>query len=92
MKHPIKSIFEQISERVFVMKDLNEAKNFVTEFVGEKKINDKDKQSILREVNNAKTLARFQTYICNSLLKYEGLGMNNFDKTAKQADAETTLE
>jgi hypothetical protein len=92
MKHPIKSIFEQISERVFVMKDLNEAKLFVTEFVSEKKINDKDKQSILYEVNNARTLAKFQTYICNSLLKYEGMGVNQMNKTAKQAAVETAFE
>jgi hypothetical protein len=92
MKHPIKSIFEQISERVFIMKDLNEAKRFVTEFINERKINDRDKQNILREVNNAKTLARFQTYICNSLLKYEGMGVNQMSKTAKQAAAETAFE
>ena len=92
MKYPIKSIFEQISERVFVMKDLNEAKRFVTEFVSEKKINDTDKQSILYEVNNARTLAKFQTYICNSLLKYEGMGVSQMNKTAKQAAAETAFE
>ena len=33
MKYQIKSIFEQISEKVFVIRDLNEAKKFVTEFV-----------------------------------------------------------
>jgi len=91
MKYPIKSIFEQISERVFLIKDLNEAKKFVTEFVEGKNINDVDKKNILREVNNAKTLTRFQTYICNSLLRYEGMGMNKLNKSTKESAAETVL-
>ena len=83
MKHPIKSIFEQISESVFKMTDLNETKRFVKTFVEEKNINPKDKQKILDEVNKAKSLLRFQTYICNSLLKYEGMGMNKLNKVSE---------
>jgi hypothetical protein len=44
----------------------------------------------LQEVNNAKSLVKFQTYICNSLLKYEGMGMNQINKTAKEAAADET--
>jgi hypothetical protein len=83
MKHQIKSIFEQISEQVFTMTSLEQAKQFVTKFVSDKNINEKDKTNILREVNNTKSLFKFQNYICNSLLKYEGMGMNNFSKTAE---------
>ena len=92
MKYQIKSIFEQISEQVFVMTKLDEAKSFIIEFVSNKNINEKDKQSIINTVNGCKYLHQVQKYICNSLLKYEGLGMNNFDKTAKQAAAETAFE
>jgi hypothetical protein len=91
-KVPIKSIFEQISSRVFLMTNLTEAKTFVTEFVSSKDINEHDKFYILQEVNNAKSLVRFQTYICNALLKYEGMGMNQINKTAKEAAAETAPE
>lgn len=91
-KVPIKSIFEQISSKVFLMTSLAEAKTFVTEFVNSKDINEHDKFNILHEVNNAKSLVRFQTYICNALLKYEGMGMNQFNKTAKEAAAETAPE
>lgn len=91
MKYPIKSIFEQISERVFVMTKLDEAKSFIVDFVSNKNINEKDKQSIIAAVNGCKYLHQVQKYICNSLLKYEGLGMNNFDKTARQAAVETAL-
>jgi hypothetical protein len=83
MKHQIKSIFEQISEQVFTMTSLEQAKQFVTKFVSDKNINEKDKTNILREVNNTKSLFKFQNYICNSLLKYEGMGMNNFSKAAE---------
>jgi hypothetical protein len=92
MKYPIKSIFEQISERVFEMKKLDEAKLFIVDFVSNKDINEEDKQKIIVAVNGCKYLYQVQMYICNSLLKYEGLGMNNFDKTAKQAAAETAFE
>jgi hypothetical protein len=91
-KVPIKSIFEQISSKVFLMTSLAEAKIFVTEFVNSKDINEHDKFYILQEINNAKSLVRFQTYICNALLKYEGMGMNQINKTAKEAAAETTPE
>jgi hypothetical protein len=87
MKVQIKSIFEQISEKVFTMSNVNEAKNFIIDFVETKQINEVDKKSILKAVNDSKTLTKLQTYICNSLLKYEGMGMNQINKTAKEAAA-----
>lgn len=72
----IKSIFEQISEKVFAMRNLGEAQKFIVDFVNEKKINEKDKQSIITNTLNAKSIQRLQTYLCNSLLKYEGMGVN----------------
>lgn len=88
----IKSIFEQISSQVFTMKNLNEAKQFTIDFVENKNINETDKASILKAVNEAKTLVAFQRYICNSLLKYEGLGTNQLNKTAREAASETQYE
>jgi hypothetical protein len=89
---PIKSIFEQISAQVFTMKSLTEAKQFTTEFVEGKNINETDKKSILKAVNESKSLISFQTYICNSLLKYEGLGANKINKTAREAASETQFD
>lgn len=85
MKIKIKSVFEQISEKVFQMKTLNEAKRFVLDFIEGKEINEIDKKNIIREINNAPSLYKFQNYICNALLKYEGMGMNQFHKTAREA-------
>lgn len=91
MKYSIKSIFAQISEQVFTMSSLSQAQEFIVDFVNGKNINDKDKQNILYETNNAKSLMRLQTYICNALLKFEGMGMNKMNKTAKEDAAETAF-
>jgi hypothetical protein len=75
-KVQIKSIFEQIASEVFNMKDVNKAKQFVTDFVNDKKIKDEDKTVIINNVNACKSISRIQTYICNSLLRYEGMSLN----------------
>ena len=75
-KFQIKSIFEQIASEVFNMKDVNKAKQFVTEFVNNKKIKDEDKTVIIDNVNKCKYLYQIQSYICNSLLRYEGMSLN----------------
>jgi F0F1-type ATP synthase delta subunit len=75
-KVQIKSIFEQIASEVFNMKDVNKAKQFITEFVNNKKIKDEDKKIIIDNVNKCKYLYQIQSYICNSLLRYEGMSLN----------------
>ena len=84
MKYQIKSILEEISSKVFSMKNLDDAKKFIIVFVETKGINEKDKKSLLTETANAKSLTRLQTYLCNALLKYEGLGMAQLNKTDKE--------
>lgn len=79
----IKSIFEQISSQVFTMTDLSQAKTFVTEFVSQKGIKEEDKSLILNSIKDIKSIVKFQTYICNSLLKYEGMGMNQLERKEK---------
>jgi ferredoxin len=75
-KVQIKSIFEQIAFEVFSIRDVNQAKQFITEFVSNKNIKDEDKKVIIDNVNNCKSISRIQTYICNSLLRYEGMSLN----------------
>jgi len=75
-KVQIKSIFEQIAEKVFVMKDVNAAKEFIIEFVNSKDIKEQDKKTIIANVNACKHMYKVQSYICNSLLKYEGMSVN----------------
>ena len=90
MKTQIKSIFEQISTKVFEMTNVNEAKTYITEFVSGRDINGDDKNKILRDISNISSIIKLQTYVCNSLLKYEGMGVDTMNKTAKQAASETT--
>jgi len=72
----IKSIFEQIAAQIFTMKDINAAKTFISEFVNDKNINEQDKKVILNNIRDIKNIIKLQTYICNSLLKYEGMSVN----------------
>jgi len=76
MKYQIKSIFEQISSTVFSMTDVNEAKAFIINFVNDKNINETDKIQILNNIQPIKSITKLQTYLCNSLLKYEGMSVN----------------
>jgi F0F1-type ATP synthase delta subunit len=88
----LKSIFEQISQEVFVMKDVNVAKKYITDFVNDKNINDTDKNSIVKAIAEIKNINGIYKYICNALLKYEGMGMDNINKGAYTAALETAKE
>jgi len=79
-KVQIKSIFEQISQKVFSMNNANDIKTYVTEFVNSKQIEDRDKQGIIKNINECKNVVAMHRYICNSLLKFEGLSVNRYDK------------
>jgi hypothetical protein len=74
-KVQIKSIFEQIAEKVFVMRNIKEIKIYVKDFVEGKNINEVDKKIILNNVEKCNNIHSVQKYICNSLLKYEGMSV-----------------
>jgi hypothetical protein len=58
------------------MRNPVQAKQFITEFVNGKDINDEDKKLILQNISSIKTMDKIHRYICNSLLRYEGLSLN----------------
>lgn len=72
----IKSVFEQIAAEVFTMRDVNKAKAFITEFITSKGINGIDKNVIVNNVSKCTNINAIQRYVCNSLLQYEGMGLN----------------
>ncbi len=80
----IKSIFEQISEIVFNTADLTIARQSTIAFVSSKNINDKDKQLIISSINECTTITKFQMYVANAILKYEGLGADRMAKEYKK--------
>jgi len=75
-KVQIKSVFEQIAQQVFTMKDVNTAKLFITEFITSKGINGVDKNIIVNNVTKCSNINQIQRYVCNSLLQYEGMGVS----------------
>jgi hypothetical protein len=75
-KFPIKSVFEQIAKEVFVLNNVSTAKETINSFLSEKKINEIDKKTILFNVNKCTNMYHLNRYICNSLLKFEGLSVN----------------
>ena len=76
MKIKIKSILEEIAPQVFQIRNLDEAKEIINNHVNGKKIKDTDKQIITRNINELKNINAIHRYVANSLLKYEGLGIN----------------
>ena len=75
-KFEIKSVLSQIATEVFTMRDINKAKTFISEFLADKGINGIDKNIIINGVNKCTNIPALQRYICNSLLKYEGMGLS----------------
>jgi hypothetical protein len=75
-KVQIKSVFEQIAQQVFTMKDVNQAKVFITEFITSKGINNVDKNIIVNNITKCSNINQIQRYVCNSLLQYEGMSVS----------------
>jgi hypothetical protein len=75
-KVQIKSVFEQIAQQVFTMKDVNQAKVYITEFITSKGINGVDKNIIVNNVTKCSNINQIQRYVCNSLLQYEGMSVS----------------
>ena len=88
MKVTIVSIFEEISIAVFPMRSLTEAQTYTIKHVQDSRINEHDKAAITRAISDCKSLIQFQRYICNALLKYEGMGVDNMNKSARKAAQE----
>lgn len=86
-KVQIKSIFEQISQDVFTMNDINVIKQHVIDFVNTKNIEGKDKQGIIKNISECKNVMAAQRYICNALLKFEGLSVNNYKTEEIESEA-----
>ena len=75
VKVNIRSVFEQIATEVFQMNNAEQAKEYITEFISNTQINEVDKNVICSNVKDLKRIGAVHQYICNSLLKYEGLGV-----------------
>ena len=75
-KVQIKSVFEQITSKVFTATNVNETKEYIIEFITSKGIDGTDKQVIVNNVTKCSSIKELQKYVCNSLLMYEGMGVS----------------
>lgn len=71
------STLDKIAEQVFKAKDLTLAQNIAISHLNESKIKESDKNKMIQEISNMKSLQKLQYYCANALLKYEGLGVGN---------------
>jgi len=71
----IVSTLDKIAEAVFTSKDLTSAQNIALTHLNESKIKESDKNKMIQEITNMKSLQKLQYYCANALLKYEGLGV-----------------
>jgi len=69
------STLDKIVEAVFTSKDLTSAQNIALAHLNESKIKESDKNKMIQEITNMKSLQKLQYYCANALLKYEGLGV-----------------
>ncbi len=68
------STLTKIAEKVFSAKDFQDAKDIFIKHVSNTKVKDRDK--MIQDVSELNSLASIQRYTANSLLKFEGLGLN----------------
>lgn len=81
----IKSVFEQISTHIFTSTDtLDKDKQYVIQFIESKGIDGNDKTTIVKQVNAAHSKYKLQQYVCNSLLRFEGLSVNSYGDNSAQ--------
>lgn len=79
-KNP-KSKLEQIVQAAWAEKDLNKAKKMVVNLLAGSRVKSKDQ--MIQTIQNIMTKPRFDSYLANSLLKFEKLGLSENKKIEK---------
>jgi len=72
------STLAQITEQVYQAKTADEAKQAIINHLNTTRV--KDKEKMIRQVNELKYLAKVQQYFTNALLRWEGLSTNSYAK------------
>jgi hypothetical protein len=76
----LNSILNRITEKVFCAKNLVDAKIIFIKELENSKIDNIAKNKMLFEIDNIKSLVKLQSYLCNALLRFEGLSVNKYKK------------
>lgn len=75
MSVQIHSTLEQVSASIFQCKNVEEGKQELIEYIQGKGIKEMDKKKMIWDISQIKSVYKLQYYVCNSLLKYEGLSV-----------------
>ena len=69
----IVSTLASLTPHIWEIKDLEEARTFLLQHIEGTKIKDRDR--MIRDISEIKTLTALHRYTANALLKFEGLGV-----------------
>jgi len=66
------SVLNKVVQKVFNAKTVDSARDLIRECLEISQINENDKQIMLNEIAQIKTLLKMYQYIANAILAYEG--------------------
>ena len=73
----LKSILEQVIQKVYQSKTADEARNHMLELLNDSGIKETDRNRMIQELNRLQSLKQIQFYATNAMFKFEGLGVGN---------------
>lgn len=76
MNPHLKSILEEVIQKVYQSKTADEAKSYLIPCIRDCKIKETDKQKMLYELGRLNSLRKIQFYATNAMFKFEGLGVS----------------
>lgn len=86
----LKSTLVKVCEQVWSMKSLEEGRKCIINHIESTGIKPEDKKRILRTINECKTKYKLDYYIANSILMFEGMGLNG--KVKAESGIEVIIE
>jgi len=87
----IESTLAKIANIVFETKDFELAQTTALNHLKECNIKELDKQKMIEEISQAKSMYRLQRYCANALLKYEGLGVGKQQSTKTESTDDSEI-
>ena len=79
-KYQSYSILKEITDEIFSSNNFKQSKENILKFVTSKNIDSKDKFKMIEDINKCCSLIKLQQYVANSLLRFEGLSLNSYNK------------
>lgn len=77
MKHTHQSVLRAILDDVYTAKTLEAGLAIVEKLLVDSPVREEEKRLMILHAKGCQTLVKLQTYITNSFLKYEGMGVKH---------------